>query len=242
MNTQRNSLLGAAIANAILSWSGGSWAAAQPDLRIEQGSYNISGDRATVTVDVCNDSNGGSSGTLLYELALRDPVAQTRFTLGSDRGDSLGGGSCRRGVVRSFDVNLNVPDGDYEVVLIVGSFDGSGFVERDRLTFDNMLRVGGGGSSGPGPSPGGGGQNSCAFAFDGECDDGRPGSITSLCSFGTDSADCGGGGSGAFVPSPLPLGGSVPIGSPCGAIGMVGWLGILGLASLVSLSKHSTSA
>ena len=34
--------------------------------------------------------------------------------------------------------------------------------------------------------------NSCIFAFDGECDDGRRGAITDVCAPGTDSADCDG--------------------------------------------------
>ena len=38
-------------------------------------------------------------------------------------------------------------------------------------------------------------ENSCEYAFDGECDDGRPGSAYSVCSYGTDGADCGGCGS-----------------------------------------------
>ena len=33
--------------------------------------------------------------------------------------------------------------------------------------------------------------NECEYALDGECDDGRPGSITSLCEPGTDCGDCG---------------------------------------------------
>ena len=33
--------------------------------------------------------------------------------------------------------------------------------------------------------------NTCRFAGDGECDDGREGAQTSLCTFGTDCADCG---------------------------------------------------
>ena len=51
-------------------------------------------------------------------------------------------------------------------------------------------------------SGGGGGlcDNSCSYPFDGECDDGGPGYITSLCAFGTDCGDCGsrGGISGNF--------------------------------------------
>ncbi|MGB0916706.1 MAG: hypothetical protein ACPGU4_03865 [Flavobacteriales bacterium] len=33
--------------------------------------------------------------------------------------------------------------------------------------------------------------NTCQYAYDGECDDGGPGSITSLCPCATDCADCG---------------------------------------------------
>ena len=32
--------------------------------------------------------------------------------------------------------------------------------------------------------------NTCSFAFDNDCDDGRPGALTSLCARGTDCADC----------------------------------------------------
>lgn len=53
---------------------------------------------------------------------------------------------------------------------------------------------------GPGPGPGGADSGSpstplcadtCPFAFDGECDDGGPASITSVCEYGTDCGDCG---------------------------------------------------
>lgn len=33
--------------------------------------------------------------------------------------------------------------------------------------------------------------DSCRHAYDGECDDGRPGAVTSLCELGTDCSDCG---------------------------------------------------
>lgn len=33
--------------------------------------------------------------------------------------------------------------------------------------------------------------NTCGYAFDGECDDGGPDSLYSLCEFGSDCADCG---------------------------------------------------
>lgn len=35
------------------------------------------------------------------------------------------------------------------------------------------------------------GENSCFYAFDGECDDGGPGSQYSVCAYGTDRFDCG---------------------------------------------------
>ena len=34
--------------------------------------------------------------------------------------------------------------------------------------------------------------NLCAYSHDGECDDGGPGSDTSVCELGTDCTDCGG--------------------------------------------------
>ena len=40
----------------------------------------------------------------------------------------------------------------------------------------------------------------CLFRNDGECDDGRPGSITSLCPFGTDPEDCDGTDGGTEPP------------------------------------------
>jgi hypothetical protein len=42
-----------------------------------------------------------------------------------------------------------------------------------------------------GGDPGDSCNDSCRFAFDGECDDGGEGSITSLCSYGSDCGDCG---------------------------------------------------
>ena len=38
--------------------------------------------------------------------------------------------------------------------------------------------------------------NTCQFADDGECDDGRPGAVSAACGSGTDCNDCGGGGGG----------------------------------------------
>jgi hypothetical protein len=40
----------------------------------------------------------------------------------------------------------------------------------------------------------GGCYDTCQHARDGECDDGRPGSHTALCAYGTDCTDCSGGG------------------------------------------------
>ena len=33
--------------------------------------------------------------------------------------------------------------------------------------------------------------NSCSTSYDGECDDGGPGSLYSICGYGTDCSDCG---------------------------------------------------
>lgn len=41
------------------------------------------------------------------------------------------------------------------------------------------------------PSEGGTCNNDCPYAFDGECDDGGPGSMCRLCALGSDCADCG---------------------------------------------------
>ncbi len=191
---------------------------AQPALRIEQASYQISGSTATIGIDFCNDSNGGSSGTLLYELALRNPTSQVKYTLGSEQGDLIEGGYCRRGVVKVFSISLNVPDGLYEVVLILGSFDGSSFVERDRLTFDNMLQIGGG------PPP-----TECPYRNDGECDDGSPGAVTDLCAPGTDPEDCG----GPIEDRRLKGGGGSGAAAPCGAGAMGAFLfSFSGLAAM----------
>ena len=50
----------------------------------------------------------------------------------------------------------------------------------------------GGSSGGGGGSAGGGCSNTCASSNDGECDDGGPNSLYSVCQLGTDCADCGG--------------------------------------------------
>ena len=34
------------------------------------------------------------------------------------------------------------------------------------------------------------GPNSCEYAYDGECDDGRYGAVSNACATGTDTADC----------------------------------------------------
>ena len=59
------------------------------------------------------------------------------------------------------------------------------------------LATGGPDPGGPapgGPNPGGSGagcSEDCLFTGDGECDDGGPGSLTSICLLGTDCTDCG---------------------------------------------------
>lgn len=76
-----------------------------------------------------------------------------------------------------------VPDASYYLFAEVQISDGSPFDPAS--TNDHGGIPGTINSSGSGdPS------NSCQYAFDGECDDGRAGSVTSLCAVGTDSADC----------------------------------------------------
>ncbi len=58
------------------------------------------------------------------------------------------------------------------------------------------LTSGTGGTGGLGGTGGTGGvagicTDTCVYAFDDECDDGGPGSITDICEYGTDCADCG---------------------------------------------------
>lgn len=50
--------------------------------------------------------------------------------------------------------------------------------------------VGGGVYVSPGGAAGACG-NTCRYAYDGECDDGRSGAHTSLCTYGSDCGDCG---------------------------------------------------
>lgn len=75
-----------------------------------------------------------------------------------------------------------VSNGSYYVYAKVQISDGS---PSDPTSANNYGRTSGTISYSEGDQ-----SNSCQYAFDGECDDGRPGSITSLCAFGTDSADC----------------------------------------------------
>ena len=51
--------------------------------------------------------------------------------------------------------------------------------------------VRGAAAAAPTPAPSGQCTNTCSTARDGECDDGGPGSLYSICSYGTDCNDCG---------------------------------------------------
>eukprot|EP01046_Picozoa_sp_COSAG06_P063906 COSAG06_NODE_15040_length_1102_cov_0.988036_1_plen_169_part_01 len=66
--------------------------------------------------------------------------------------------------------------------------------------------------------------NTCSrYDYDGDCDDGRAGSYSSLCSLGTDCYDCGetGGESGSSIDSDIAYGSSsqCPAGHLCSGIG-----------------------
>lgn len=58
---------------------------------------------------------------------------------------------------------------------------------------NSQAMLGGGAAAGPTgmPASGGGCTNTCRTANDGECDDGGPNSLYSVCALGTDCADCG---------------------------------------------------
>ncbi len=69
--------------------------------------------------------------------------------------------------------------------------------------------------------------NSCVWAFDGECDDPTvPGALTSACSPGTDDADCGigggGGGGGGGLANPCPFTNDGDCDEPNG-LGLCAW-------------------
>lgn len=55
--------------------------------------------------------------------------------------------------------------------------------------------------------------DTCAYARDGECDDGAPGARTSLCALGSDCSDCG--PRGAVTPTPDAMPACIASGSPC---------------------------
>ena len=55
--------------------------------------------------------------------------------------------------------------------------------------------------------------DSCRYAFDGECDDGGPGSTTNACTYGTDVNDCG--FRGAPVSKNNPVSRKVPNDNSC---------------------------
>lgn len=63
----------------------------------------------------------------------------------------------------------------------------------------DLIRVG---TTPVGPPPVTSCSNTCRYAFDGECDDGGPGSDYRVCSLGTDCGDCGSRGGGPPPPRP----------------------------------------
>jgi hypothetical protein len=138
-----------------------------------------------LTSQVCNNESSGHSGSLLYELRLVE--GSSFFTIGSERDDTLDGNRCRSWDRMSIDVNTNVPNGTYSIKFVIGEFNNGSFIARESTTFDRTFTRG---TTTPAIPTG---QNSCQFAFDGECDDGRAGSVTSACSPGTDTADCSAG-------------------------------------------------
>lgn len=56
----------------------------------------------------------------------------------------------------------------------------------------------------PAPATGSGCTDTCPYFGDGECDDGGPGAVYSLCDLGTDCSDCGSRAAGGSSPTPTP--------------------------------------
>jgi hypothetical protein len=73
----------------------------------------------------------------------------------------------------------------------------------------------------PTPAPAASCLETCRYAGDGECDDGGPGSLYSVCELGTDCADCGPRGSGPTEPPPVE---PPPVEPPPAGTG--GWAGL----------------
>lgn len=119
-------------------------------------------------------------------------VCTTSGTCSSGGGGGSGGGSCDPGTYQCGS-SWCIPSGSV-CCASVGNPDKycpGGTV----CTTDGRCSSGGGGGSG---GSGGGCDNSCQYANDGACDDGRPGAAFNVCAFGTDCSDCAGvtGGSG----------------------------------------------
>lgn len=68
---------------------------------------------------------------------------------------------------------------------------GNIYTSQTMVSWMEQQAGGGGGSASSGTSSGGGCTNTCRSANDGECDDGGPGSLYSVCALGTDCSDCG---------------------------------------------------
>ncbi len=165
------------------------------------GASELSIDSATLSADpnadtwfltsrVCNEENGGHSGSLLYELRLVRNGSFYRIGSKQDS-DVLDGGYCRSFTRMSIDVNTNVPDGTYNIEFAIGDYSGGRFVERDSTQFSRTF-VRGSGSSGGGS--GGSGSTGNGGSGSGSSGSGSGGSGSS--GGGSVGGGSGGGGTG----------------------------------------------
>ncbi|MCX6550558.1 MAG: hypothetical protein NTY02_06055 [Acidobacteria bacterium] len=96
-----------------------------------------------VTSEVCNESESGYSGSLLYELRLLS--GDRYWSIGSTKSlKSLNATNCREIEDLAIKVNTNVPRGTYRIQLVIGEYNGTSYVVRDTTTFNKTFIRGGG--------------------------------------------------------------------------------------------------
>ncbi len=111
------------------------------ELRIETASLSMDPNANTwyVSSEICNDEGGGNSGSLLLELRL-STGSGTYYSLGSTNDpDVLYGNICRSYSGTAINVNTNVPNGTYNIKLVVGEYSNGSYIARDETTFSRTF-------------------------------------------------------------------------------------------------------
>jgi hypothetical protein len=115
------------------------------------------GGTASATADISNDDSGGVSGSLRLQLQLSSaPYGQQRtfYTVSEDYPltELNGGFHGERSTSDTFDT-ASIPDGTYQIVLVVSEFDGSTYSIRDGVTDSDETYVVGSPTPSPTPTP-----------------------------------------------------------------------------------------